>query len=261
MASMLAPKIGKMVFIALSTIVLYLIIKEILNNILFQKAKEEANKKAQTIILVITNIIKYFLIVIAVLMILDVSGIDTKGLMASLGILSIIIGLSLQDLLKDIIAGVAILTENQFSVGDNIKIGDFRGEVTYLGLKTTRIKSYTGETKIISNRNITEVINYSLKPSKSLIDLNIAYEEDYGKVKQIIDDVANKLEFDYVIKKAEIQGIDSFKDNYYVIRVVAVTQPLQDNKFKKAFLEEILKEFKKNKIKKPYQKMEVQHEK
>lgn len=261
MSSMLAPKIAKMVFIVLSTIMLYLIIREILSNIFFQKAKEDANKKAQTIILVVTNIIKYFLIIVDVLMILDVSGIDTKGLMASLGILSIIIGLSLQDLLKDIIAGVAILTENQFSVGDNVKIGDFRGDVVYLGLKTTRVRSYTGEIKIIANRNITEVINYSLKPSKSLIDLSIPYEEDYEKTKKIIETVADRLEVNYTIKKAEIQGIQAFEDNYYVVRIVAITKPVQDSQFKKTFLEEILKEFKKHNIKKPYQKMEVQHEK
>ena len=174
----------KALFVALFSVLFYLILKQLISTTLFKKAKQKSNKKALTMITVTTNITKYIIIIIDILMILDILGIDTKALITSLGVIGVIVGFAIQDLLKDIIGGVAILTEEQFRVGDNIKVGDFRGDVIYLGLKTTKIKAYTGEIKIIANRNITEVINYSTMNAKCIIDINTSYENDIEKTKK-----------------------------------------------------------------------------
>ena len=64
-------------------------------------------------------------------MILDIFGVDTKSLIASLGVLGLVVGLALQDLLKDFISGMTIIFENQYCIGDIISVGDFKGEVKY----------------------------------------------------------------------------------------------------------------------------------
>lgn len=262
MNSMLSKILVKTLSTISLSVIFYLILKQILATTLFKKAKRKSNKRALTMITVITNIIKYLLIIIDILMILDLNGIDTKSLLASLGIMGVVVGFALQDLLKDIIGGAAILTEEQFSVGDNIKVGDFRGDVIYLGLKTTKIKAYTGEVKIISNRNITEVINYSTKNSKCIIDINTSYENDLDSIKVAINNICEKLtnEVQYIEEKVELLGVEELKDSSICLRVVAELPQTKNVEFKRLFLEEVVKEFKKQKLEIPYPKMEVHHE-
>ena len=249
-------------FIILFSAAFYITFKNIMLNAALKKAKKKSDKKALTAITVATNVMKYMLYIVSILMILDVWGVDTKALLASLGVVGVIVGLALQDLLKDIIAGTAILTEDQFQVGDNVKIGDFRGDVIYLGLKTTKIRSYSGEIKTIANRNITEVINYSIKSSKSIIDIPTSFEDDIDKIKEILEKECIKIkeETDY-IEEIQLLGIEDISESSIIYRIVATTSPSYNLTFKRDFLEEILKEFKKQKLKIPYPQMEVHNEK
>lgn len=263
MENILNKEIIKSIIIIVLSIIIYITFKNVISNTVLKKAKKKSDKKALTTITVATNIIKYMLYIAGILMILDIWGVDTKALLTSLGVVGVIVGLALQDLLKDIIAGTSILTEDQFQVGDNIKIGDFRGDVISLGLKTTKIRAYTGEIKIIANRNITEVTNYSLKSSKSIIDVPTSYEDDIDKVIGAIKKVCEKLknEKDYVIGEIEILGVEELSDSSINIRVAATTKPTYNIPFKRVFLEEIVKEFKKQKLTIPYPQVEVHHEK
>lgn len=251
------------IIIILITIIFYVLFKKLMLTTFMKKAKRNSNKKALTMITVGTNVVKYMLLIIDTLIILDIWGVDTKALIASIGVVGVIIGFALQDLLKDLISGTAILSENQFKVGDNVKIGDFRGDVIYLGLKSTKVRAYTGEVKIIANRNITEVINYSLKNSKCVVTISTSYEDDINKVKDAINNVCERLskEVDYVIGKIKILGVDKLSDSSVDIKIAADTKPTYDIAFRRILLEEVVKEFKKQNLNIPYPQLEVHHEK
>ena len=88
------------------------------------------------------------------------------GIGVAFGITAAIIGLAFQDIAKDFLAGISIVLEDQFEIGDTIEINDFRGEVVAFGLRTTRVKNYKGATKIIANHMINEVTNYIAKINK-----------------------------------------------------------------------------------------------
>ena len=118
--------------------------------------------------------------------VLEEVGIDTKSLVASLGVFSLVVGLALQDLFKDIISGFSIVFEGLFSIGDWIEISSFKGEVIASSLRTTRIRAYTGEVKIVSNRNISELVNYIMYASISIIVVQVSYESKLYKVDNII---------------------------------------------------------------------------
>ncbi len=154
--------------IIVGSIVIYQIANKIINNIFKIKIKNVDSKKQNTLRTMVKNIVKYFIIIIASLMILDVFGIDTKTLVASFGIVGLVVGLALQSIIKDFLSGMTIIFENQYSVGDIVTITGFKGEVIELGMKTTKIKSENGDVKIIPNGNINEVINHSLIQNKSL---------------------------------------------------------------------------------------------
>ena len=164
-------------------IICYKIVKKIINQALKPaKLKGHQKQRANTIRIVILNIIKYIIGAFVLLAILANFGINVKSIVAGLGITTAIIGLAFQDLAKDFIAGISIITENQFEVGDTIEYDGFMGEVVFLGLKTTRIRDYKGATKIIANHKLDTVINYSLHDSLAIIDLGISYEENPEKV-------------------------------------------------------------------------------
>ena len=134
--------------------------KRIVNKIFNLKSKRINDNKKKTIVNLINNIVRFAIIVISILVILEIYGIDTKSMVTSLGVVGLVTGLALQDVLKDFIVGMTIIFEGEFLVGDWVSINGFKGEVLPSNLRTTRLKSYTGEVKIISNRNITEIINY-----------------------------------------------------------------------------------------------------
>ena len=98
-------------------------------------------------------------------------GVDTSSFIAGLGVASVVIGLALQDALKDIIGGINIILDNFYVVGDYVKYGDFTGQVISFGLKSTKIKDFNGNVMVVSNRNIDEIIN--LSQDKHVILLNI----------------------------------------------------------------------------------------
>ena len=107
------------------------------------------------------------------MMILEYCGIPIKGLLAGAGILGLAVGFGAQSLVKDIISGFFIIFEDQFSVGDYIKINPFEGEVLEIGLRTTKLKSKIGELHVIPNGSIIQVTNFSILNSVSIVDVTI----------------------------------------------------------------------------------------
>ena len=102
-------------------------------------------------------------------------GVNIKSLVAGLGIVTTIIGLALQDTLKDIINGIHIITENYFIVGDIVKYNGFTGTVIEFGLKSTKIKNHAGETMMVNNRNIYEIVKVGMvKRPKTINFLKIS---------------------------------------------------------------------------------------
>lgn len=153
----------------LFVLVVYLILRRILK-IIFERAggknaSAAHRQRIKTISKMLSSILRYVFLIIILLVALAVLGVNVTSLLAGLGILTAVVGLAFQDMLKDFIAGIAIIAENQFSVGDTViaQADGFKGIVTDIGLKTTEITNDKGEVKSISNRNVDGLINCSKK--------------------------------------------------------------------------------------------------
>ena len=237
--------------------ILYKIVSKIITKFLISKIGKD--RKKQTMIGIINNIVKYFFFTIVILIILDAFGVDTMALIASLGIVGLVAGLAVQDTLKDFISGVSIIFENQYFVGDIVEINGFKGEVLSLGLKTTKIKAPTGEIKILANRNISEVINYSLNNYVASITVQISYEENLEKVEKVLNKLFERLnkEMTNIKSNIELYAINNLCDSGVELKI-QVECDVSDNMDVKRFLyKEIKKEFDKNKISIPYPQMVV----
>lgn len=216
-------------------------------------------KKMETFKVLIKNIIKVVTIILVGLSILPLFGIDITSILAGLGIVSAVLALSFQDILKDFFGGLTIIFENQFALGDTIEINGFKGEVIQIGLKSTRIRNYLGQVKILANRNITEVINYSASYSMAVVDVSVSYEDDLERVEQVLNELAKELS--KKIKKLkgplEVLGVESLASSSVVYRLAAKTVSLEQYGIQRQIKREIKLKFDKENIKIPYEQIEV----
>ena len=203
--------------------VVYLIVKGILNKAFKLRAKKYKDNKFNTIESLIKGLVKYFILIICILMILSIYGIDTKSIITSLGIVGAAIALAMQDFLKDFVAGITIVLENQFAIGDLIKIGDFMGTVTSFTLKTTRIKAWSGEEKIIANHYITDVINYTHNNSIAIVDVGLPYEEDVTNLEYLLNNICKILENEIPDLKGNVNllGLENLDSSAMIYRITA----------------------------------------
>lgn len=247
------------------TIIIGVIIYEILAKIiksLLKKGKEKRIKNSQrveTLMSLVLNIIKYIIVAIVILTILSTWGVNVTSIVAGLGITTAIIGLAFQDLAKDIIAGFSIITEGQYEVGDTIEYDGFTGQVVFLGLKTTRIRNFKGQTKIIANRYMDNIINYSLNNSLAIVDISIAYEENTNKIEKTLTRLATKLNgtIEHAIGDIQVLGITELADSSIVYRVTVETESMQHYAIERLLRKEIKRAFDESNIKIPYPQIEV----
>ena len=158
--------INSIIFILIVFVVYFILMRLI--KMFFKRADRknintEQKHKIQTILQMVSSFLKYAFLILVILVVLANFGVNVVSLLAGLGILAVILGLAFQDMIKDVIAGVVIIMEDQFKVGDEVKIDDFKGVVSKVGLKTTEITGKSGEIKIVSNRNMDGLVNYSKK--------------------------------------------------------------------------------------------------
>ena len=209
-----------------------------------------------------TNI-KVLIAIVAILYILQVYGVNTSALVAGVGAFSLVIGLAFQDVLKDLLVGATIILESQFAIGEIVEINGFKGEVISLTLKTTRLKSYKGEVKIIANRNIGEITNYSLDNVLVRVIASVSYESDNKKVEKVLNELIEKLNTSIpeLKSKITIEGIDSLSDSSVDYLLTAKSSVKNEFVVKRKILKEIKNAFDQNGIEIPYPQLEVHNEK
>ena len=262
MSTILVKEVVGPIIVALVSLVIYYIIKNIINNAFKLEKKHLTNKKIdlrrqKTLCNLIVNVVKYLLLIVDIVIILGIFGINTTAIVTSLGVVGVVIGLALQDILKDFISGFTIMLENKYTIGDTVKIGTFTGEVIDLTLKTTKIKAFTGEVAIISNRNVVEVINYSIENSVAIVDVSISYESDISKVEIILNNLFERLNKEIKGLKGPITilGINSLNSSSIDIRITAQTKPMKHFEIQRILLKEIKEEFDKQNIIIPFPQM------
>jgi moderate conductance mechanosensitive channel len=188
-----------------------------------------SERREATLMKLLDNILSYVVYFMAFIMILSALTIDVKALLAGAGIVGLAVGFGAQSLVKDIITGFFIVFEDQFSVGDHIRVGQFEGTVEEIGLRTTKIKNWTGELHVLPNGSIIEVTNFSIYNSMAVVDVGIAYEGDIEKAEKVIKDFLEKLpeKYEDVVNIPEFLGIQSFGPSEVVLRIVAETLPMR----------------------------------
>lgn len=148
------PSLFKILFILAIAFAMIKLIRTATDNFV---RKFQRIKRAETLKQIMGSTTEIIILAIAIMMILNELGIDIRPIIASAGILGVAFGLGAQHLMKDVINGFFILFEDQFGIGDTIKVGDFAGTVEKMNLRTTTLKDSSGSIHIVPNGQIVQV--------------------------------------------------------------------------------------------------------
>ena len=240
-------------------IVIGIVLLRVVNYVIKKISKNKyVDKKKKTIISLIKNILKWLVYIFVMLSILSVYGVDTSGIIASLGIAGLVIGLALQDIIADFVAGIFILFDDQYIIGDVVEINGFKGEVIGFGLMSTKIKNATGDVLIISNSSFKEIINFSRTSYTLYIDLYVAYDTDIDKLEKVLEGLRDDvLMMENVIGNYNLLGINEFSSSSIKYLVGIECKANCQYQIKRDYFKLIKKSFDKNKIEIPYNKLDV----
>ena len=153
-------------------------------------------------------------------------------LLASAGIVGVALGFGAQSLVKDFLAGICMIFEDQYGVGDSVDLGEAGGVVEAVGLRVTRLRDVEGTVWYVRNGEVIRVGNQSQNWARTVLDIPIALESDLVKAQSVLEDVAKDLWNDedfthQIIEEPEVWGIQDLTPNWITVRVVLKTAPLE----------------------------------
>ena len=256
MSSSLFSWVASLFIIAIAITVIFIA------NVLIHLFTNKKSRKSQTIGSLTRSLIKYFGIIIAIGFILAVWGVDVAGIVAGVGVLTLIVGLGCQSLIQDVISGLFIVFDDYFAVGDMVIIDGFRGTIIEVGLKTTKLQDAGGNIKSISNSQIATVVNLSRLDSMVTVTIPCAYEEDIVRVEGIIaegmEEIKNKIP--NITDGPYYKGIDAISASSIDFLVLAFCK--ESNRFQvtRDIKRELILLFRENNVIIPYTQIAVNKE-
>ena len=227
------------------------------------KIKKMNNKRSYTLAKLIENICKYIIIIIAAFSILATWGVNVTAALAGVGIFGLVIGLGAQDLIKDFIAGIGIVLDNQYEIDEVVEVNGFKGKVIEIGLRNTKLINANGEIRIIRNGMISQVSNFSRSFSVAAINVDILYNENIDNVIELLNEKLPLLKENYnqIIEGPIVAGVDELKNNAVSIRITAKTEAEEHYAVRRALLKYTKEIFEENNIKIPTNKIIIREEK
>lgn len=196
------PKIIRCVQIITITAIITTLILFVISRV-FTKSQ-----RSKTVSRLCCNLIKWVVAIILVIVVLAVWGVDTTALITGAGVITLVVGLGMQSLIADVIAGLFIVFENEFNLGDFITVDDFRGEVVEMGIRTTKLKA-EGNIKIFNNSDLRKILNHTVEPSVAKAYVDIEYSADLGKVEEIIARCLPEIKIDGALEGVTYNGVNS----------------------------------------------------
>jgi moderate conductance mechanosensitive channel len=177
---------------------------------------------------VLRSVVSFAIWTMALFLVLSQIGINLGPMLAGAGILGVAIGFGSQSLVKDFLAGIFILVEDQFGVGDIVDLGEAVGVVEVVSLRTTRLRSVDGTVWHVPNGEIGRVGNKSQHWSRALLDIQVAYTTNIAEARTVIKQTADQVwreEPETILEEPELWGVENLGAHGVDIRLVIKTQP------------------------------------
>jgi small-conductance mechanosensitive channel len=185
---------------------------------------------------------------IVIFMMVAQLGYNIAPLIASAGIVGVALGFGAQSLVKDFLSGVCIILEDQYGVGDIVKVGAAAGTIEAVGLRVTRLRDVDGTVWYVRNGEILAVGNMSQEWASAVVDIPLALSEDVGRVRELLQQVAHAVWEDPVLRaeileEPAVWGVERLERDGVVMRLVVKTAPQQQWSVARALRERIKEQF------------------
>ncbi len=185
------------------------------------------DQKKQTLVPLLQSVVQYVMYFGSGVMMLSVLGIPTSPILAGAGILGLAGGLGAQSFVTDVVSGFFILFENQYLVGDVVKINDASGTIEAVSIRTTQIRDDQGRLHIIPNGQIKAVINYSKIFVVAQVDIKLPSDRNLDEVFRAMAEAGRRLRLarKEVIGDTVIRGLVDLSPNDMTVRATTKVQP------------------------------------
>lgn len=248
------PKLIVCGIVIAATVILIVVLNIMFNHLKKKFAKEFESRKL-SILNITVNILRIVIAFVAVIIILQIIGVNVTSVVACFGLLGAIIGLAFQDSLKDVFMGMIIMFDGYFTVGDPVEYNGMQGIVVSFNLRTTKIKSLDDNSiRSISNRNISEISKLSDMVD---IDIGLSYDEDVKKIYTTMTKVCERAKDIEHVDDCMFKGTQNFDDSAIIYKVRFFCKPVFRPDTRRAVIREIQKGLDEAGIKIPYNQLDV----
>jgi small conductance mechanosensitive channel len=194
--------------------------------------KEEINKRVNTLSSAFVNAGIVLIVIFAIITILPEFGVNIGAMLAGLGIIGIAVGFGAQSLIKDLLAGIFILLEDQYRVGDVVSVAGIGGLVEEIGLRRTILRDLDGIVHSIPNGEIKTASNFTKGFSRVNLNISVAYGEDLDHVIEVINRVCKEMAEDPKWKAdfastPQVLRVDNLGDSGIDIKILGDTKPMR----------------------------------
>jgi small conductance mechanosensitive channel len=220
-------------------------------------SSEERENRARTLVSVLNNALRTAALAIGAIMVLKEFAIPIEPLLGGVAVIGLAVAFGAQSLIKDYFTGFMVLLEQQYMLGDVIRIGDITGQVESVTLRLTVLRDFEGRVHFVPHGQITTVTNLTHGWSRAVIDVNVAYDEDADRVVQVLIDLTKELRADatfgpMILEDVSMLGVDALGDSAVMIKFGIKTRPMKQWDVKREMLRRIKRRFGELKIEIPF---------
>lgn len=195
-------------------------------------SKQAEKQRENTLIRIFTWTCRIVILFVAMLMILQETGVPIGPILAGAGIIGLAVGFGGQYLIRDIISGFFIILENQYRIGDVVNFDGTSGLVEDISLRMTTLRDLDGTVHHIPHGEIKKVSNLSKDFARVNLNIGVAYSSKLDHIIQVVNKVGNELSQDpqwkeFIITPPQFLRVDDFADSAMVIKILGETQPLK----------------------------------
>ncbi|MBI2934591.1 MAG: mechanosensitive ion channel family protein [Chloroflexi bacterium] len=255
------PQVGLIVLLTIITIfVLDRAIPRAVNRFVARGAaemEEEAKKRADTLARVLVAAGQAFVLFVSFFMLLSEFDINITPVLTGVGVAGVAIGFGAQNVVRDVLAGLFIILENQYRVGDVVKVADISGLVVDINLRRTMLRDLDGIVHFVPNGEIKVTSNFTKEWSRVNLNISVAYGEDLDRVIAVLNRVGKELAEDpawapLILKPPQVLRVDNLGDSGIDIKILGDTRPIRQWEVMGELRRRIKKEFDKEGIEIPW---------
>lgn len=213
-----------------------------------------ADKRQATVMSLMGSIVKYAIIIAAIVVVISYFVEDTSSLFTGIGMLGMVVGLGCNKLIADIVAGIFIVLEGQYQVDDEVCINGTKGKILEVGIRTTKLLDKLNNVKYFNNSSISSVVNHSQTTSGAMIEIGIDYSESIDRVEAILNENLPKFkeEIPQIIAGPFYKGVVELADSAVILRIIAFATEDDKGKVKRKMLKKIKNLFDENHVEFPF---------